>query len=82
MPIDRKYAQQKNQLIFNMFNFVETEKSGWKSPLYNVNARLRAMLGISMRLVERLKGDFREDQKRLAEQIKKANEEELRKQKG
>ena len=81
MPTGCEYSQQEKQLIFNVINFVESEKNGWKIPLYNVNERLTAMLGISMRSIERLKGEFREDQKRLAEQIKRANEEELKKQK-
>ena len=80
MPTDREYSPQEKQLIFNMITFVENEKNGWKIPLYGVNEHLTAMLGISMCSVESLKGEFREDQKRLAEQIKRANEEQLKKQ--
>ena len=63
-----------------MINFVESERNGWKISLYNVNERLKAMLGISMRSVERLQEEFQEDQERLAEEIERANEEELKKQ--
>ena len=49
------YFQKEKQLIFNMFNFVESEKNGWKIPLYNANERLKAMLRISTHSVERLK---------------------------
>ena len=62
-----------------MINFNESEKNGWKIPLYKVNEHLKAMLGILMRSVRRLKGEFREDQERLAEEIKRAREEELKK---
>ncbi len=54
MPTGCEYSQKEKQLIFNVINFVESEKNGWKIPLYNVNERLEAMLGTSMRSVERL----------------------------
>ena len=81
MPTGCEYSQKEKQLIFNVINFVEGEKNGWKIPLYNVNERLEAMLGISTRSVERLKREFREDQERLAEGIRRATEEELKKYK-
>ncbi len=61
MPTGCEYSQKEKQLIFNVINFVESEKNGWKIPLYNVKERLEAMHGISMRSVERLKREFRED---------------------
>ena len=76
-----EYFQKGKRLIFNMTNFVENVKNGWKIPLDNANERLKAMLGISMHSVERLKRELREGQERLAEEIKRANEEELKKQK-
>ena len=79
MPTDCEYSQNEKQLIFNMINFVENEKNGWKIPLYNANERLKAMLRISMHSVERLKRQLREDQERLAEETKRAHEEELKK---
>ena len=79
MPTGCEYSQKEKQLIFNVINFVESEKNGWKIPLYNVNERLEAMLGISMRSVGRLKSEFREGQERLTEEIRRAAEEELKK---
>jgi hypothetical protein len=79
MPTGCEYSQKEKQLIFNVINFVESEKNGWKIPLYNVNERLEAMLGISMRSVERLKSEFREDRERLTEEIRRTTEEELKK---
>ena len=81
MPTVCECSRQEKQLIFNVINFHDSEKSGWKTHWYNVNERLTAMFGISMRLFERLKGRFWEDQKRLAEQIKRVNEEKLKKRK-
>lgn len=80
MPTGYEYSQREKQLIFNVINFVESEKYGSKIPLYNVNERLEMMLGISMRSVERLKKEFREDQERLAEEARKVAEEELKQQ--
>ena len=57
MPTGCEYSQKEKQLIFNVINLVESEENGWKIPLYNADGRLKAMLGISMRLVERLKRD-------------------------
>ena len=76
-----EYSQKEKQLIFNVINFVESEKNGWKIPLYSVNEHLEAMLGISMRSVERLKREFGQDQERLAEEMERAAEEELKQQK-
>ena len=53
MPTGCEYSQKEKQLIFYLINFVESEKNGWKIPLYNVNERLEAMVEISMRSVER-----------------------------
>ena len=81
MPTGCVYSQKEKKLIFNVINFVESEKNGWKIPLYNANERLEAVLGISMRSVERLKREFREDRERLAEEIRRATEEQLKKYK-
>ena len=78
MPTGCEYSQKEKQLIFNVINFVESEKNGWKIPLYNVNERLEAMLGILMRSVERLKREFRQDQERLAEEKRRTAEEVLK----
>ena len=56
MPTGCEYSQQEKQLIFNVINFVESEKNSWKIPLYNVNERPTAMLTIWMVSVERLMG--------------------------
>ena len=48
MPTGCEYSQKEKQLIFNVINFVGSEKDGWKIPLYNVNERLEAMLGNSI----------------------------------
>ena len=74
-----EYSQKEKQLIFNVINSVESEESGWKIPLYDANECFKAILGILMRSVERLKMEFRENQERLAEEIKGTNEEELKK---
>ena len=79
MPAGCEYFQNVKRLIFNVINFVENEKNSWKIPLYNTNERLKAMLRISMHSVERLKRELREDQERLAEETKRAHEEELKK---
>jgi len=76
-----EYFQKEKQLIFNVINFLESEKNGWKIPLYNVNERLEPMIGISMRSVERLEREFRQDQGRFAEEIRRAAEEESKQQK-
>ena len=54
MPAGCEYSQKEKQLIFNVINFFESEKNGWKMPLFNVNERLEAMLGIPILI--RLKG--------------------------
>ena len=81
IPTGYAYFQKEKQLIFNMINFIESEKNGWKIPLYNANGRLKAMVGISMHSVERPKRELWTDQERLAAEIKRENEEELKKQK-
>ena len=62
MPPVCEYFQQEKQSIFNMINFVESEKNSWKIHLYNANEHLKAMLGISMHSIERLKRELLEDQ--------------------
>jgi hypothetical protein len=79
MPTGCEYSQKEKQLIFNVINFLESEKNGWKISLYNVNERLEAMLRIPVRSVERLKSEFREDRERLTEEIRRTTEEELKK---
>ena len=61
MPSGSEYSQTEKQLMFNVISFVEGEKHGCIFPLYNVNERLKTMLGISMSSVEKMKREFREE---------------------
>lgn len=81
MPSGYEHSQNEKQLIFNVIKFAESEKNGWKIPLYNVNERLKEMFGISMLSVERLKREFREEEERLGKEVRRAAEEELKKNK-
>ena len=77
-----KYTQREKQLIFNLISFAESEKYGCIVPLYNVNERLKIMLGISMSSFEKLKREFREEKERLDEERRKVEyEEEMKKKK-
>lgn len=67
--------------MFNVISFVESEKRGSVIPLHNVNERLKAMLGISMSSVEKVKREFREERERLDEERRKIEQEEERKRK-
>lgn len=78
MPTGCEYSLKEKQLMFNVIKFVESEKNGWKIPLFNVNERLEVMLGISMRSVERLKSEFRQEEERIAEEMRKTAMEELK----
>ncbi|CAF3202178.1 unnamed protein product [Rotaria sp. Silwood2] len=53
--------------MFNVIQFVVREKSGCLIPLNNVNDRIKAMLGISMTSVERLKREIREQEREILE---------------
>jgi hypothetical protein len=81
MPRGSEYSQGEKQLIFNVISFVESEKYGCVIPLYNVNERLKTILGISMGSVEKMKREFREEKERLDEERRKVEEEEEMKKK-
>ena len=80
MPTGYEYSQKEKQLIFTVIDFVEREKSGWIIPLYSVNERLKAMLGISMSSVERLKREFRQEKEWSDVEQRRAAEEALKEQ--
>ena len=67
VPTGVEFSQELKQLMFNVIQFVENEKSGTIIPLNNVNDRLQAMLGISLSSVRRLK-EMRQDEGRLIEE--------------
>lgn len=81
MPSGSEYSQAEKQLMFNVISFVESEKHGCIIPLYNVNERLKTILGISMSSVEKMKREFREEKERLDEERRKVEEEEEMKKK-
>jgi hypothetical protein len=58
MPLGREFSTAEKSLMFNVIRFVENEKSGSTIPLYNVNERLVAMLGISLHSVNNLKHEM------------------------
>ena len=68
VPTGVEFSQELKQLMFNVIQFVENEKSGTIIPLNNVNDRLQAMLGISLSSVRRLKEEMRQDEGRLIEE--------------
>ena len=68
MPTGVEFSQELKQLMFNVIQFVENEKSGTIIPLNNVNDRLQAMLVISLSSVRRLKEEMRQDEGRLIEE--------------
>ena len=68
VPTGVEFSQELKQLMFNLIQFVENEKSGTIIPLNNVNDRLQAMLGISLSSVRRLKEEMRQDEGRLIEE--------------
>ncbi|CAF4525133.1 unnamed protein product, partial [Didymodactylos carnosus] len=47
MPKDHEFSVEVKAIIFKVIRYVESEKSGAVIPLFNVNERLVAMLGIS-----------------------------------
>ncbi|CAF1362261.1 unnamed protein product, partial [Rotaria sp. Silwood1] len=67
MPTGHDFSQDTKQIMFNMIKFVEREKNGCCIPLNNVNDRIKSILGISMRSVERLKRKIREQERELLE---------------
>lgn len=67
--------------MFNVISFVESEKRGSVIPLHSVNERLKAMLGISMSSVEKMKREFREEKERFDEERRKIEQEEEMKRK-
>ena len=68
MPTGVEFSQELKQLMFNVIQFVENEKTGTIIPFNNVNDRLQAMLGISLSSVRRLKEEMRQDEGRLIEE--------------
>jgi len=73
MPKGYEFSQEIKQLMFNVIDFVESEKNGSVIPLNNVNDRLKSMLGISMASVERLRREMREEKNRIADEQKKVD---------
>ena len=80
MPTDVEFSQELKQLMFNVIQFVENEKSGTIIPLNNVNDHLQAMLGISLSSVRRLKEEMRQDEGRLIEERQLIEQERQRKE--
>ncbi len=75
MPKGQQFSQDMKQIFFNVIKFVENEKFGPVIPLFNINERLPSMFDISMRPVERLKGDMREIEYDLMEKKRNMDEE-------
>ncbi len=73
MPKGYEFSQEIKQLMFNVIDFVESEKNGSVIPLNNVHDRLKSMLGISMTSVERLRREMREEKNRIADEQKRVN---------
>ena len=74
MPKGYEFSQEIKQLVFNVIDFVESEKNGSVIPLKNVNDRLKFVLGISMASVERLRREMREEKNRIADEQKKVEQ--------
>ena len=55
MPTGREFSEDLKQMMFRVILFVKNEKDGLTIPLYNVNERLNAMLGISKQSILNLK---------------------------
>ncbi|CAF3253628.1 unnamed protein product [Rotaria sp. Silwood2] len=58
MPSGVHFSVDMKKLIFRVIKFVENEKTGPSIPLYNCNARLVAMLGISEGALLKLKKEL------------------------
>ncbi|CAF1585779.1 unnamed protein product [Didymodactylos carnosus] len=58
MPKDHEFSVEVKAIIFKVIRYVESEKSGAVIPLFNVNERLVAMLGISAQSVKNLKHEM------------------------
>jgi hypothetical protein len=80
MPTGYEFSQELKQLMFNVIKFVESEKNGFAIPLNNVNDRLKAMLGISMSSIKRLKQEIREKKKQMIEEKKRIDQVEMEKE--
>ena len=80
VPTGVEFSQELKQLMFNVIQFVENEKSGTIIPLNNVNDRLQGMLGISLSSVRRLKEEMRQDEGRLIEERQLIEQERQRKE--
>ncbi|CAF0779792.1 unnamed protein product [Rotaria sordida] len=60
MPTGHYYSQETKELIFNVIQFIEGEKNGPKTPLYNVNDRIMAALQISHGSMAKLKNEMKQ----------------------
>ncbi|CAF4152552.1 unnamed protein product [Rotaria sordida] len=75
MPKGYELSQEVKQLMYNIINFVESEKNGPVIPLYNVDDRLVKMLDISKRSIVRLKHELHQlTQKEINEQQQQQQE--------
>lgn len=63
MPTGREFSEDLKQMMFRVILFVQNEKNGPTIPLYNVNERLNAMLGISKQSILNLKREMEELQR-------------------
>ena len=64
MPTGREFSEDLKQMMFRVILFVQNEKNGPTTPLYNVNERVNAMLGISKQSILNLKKEMKELQRR------------------
>ena len=60
MPTGIEFSEDLKQMMFRVIQFMENEKNGPTIPLYNVNERLEAMLGISKQSISNLKREMKE----------------------
>ena len=68
MPIEKEFSKDLKEMIFRVILFVaKSKKNGPIIPLYNVNERLSAMLGISDRSISNLKKEMNELQRQKDE---------------
>jgi hypothetical protein len=63
MPKGIEFFKDLKQMMFRVILFLENEKNGPTIPLYNVNERLNAMLGISKQSILNLKREMKELQR-------------------
>ena len=58
----KEFSSQTMEIMYQVIQFVKSEKYGIKIPLNNANECLRAMLGVSSRMIDNLKGELNEIQ--------------------